>query len=228
MLFVVLTAILVLLSLLPQLWIRLVMRRHGEPLATIPGTGAEFAGHLIKRFELPDVRVEQAQAHGDHFDPIARAVRLSPSNFSGRSLTALCVAAHEVGHAIQCVRREPIFDLRRRYLPIAVRLKKAGVYLIAAAPFLLLIFRTPSAVITLVVVSIVLQIAGALTYLIVLPEEWDASYNKALVMLTDGKYITQDQVGPARQVLGAAALTYFAGALADVVNIGRWLLLLRR
>lgn len=65
-------------------------------------------------------------------------------------------------------------------------------------------------------------------YLIVLPEEWDASFNKALPILEDGEYLNAAQLQAAKQVLKAAALTYLASALVNVVHIGRWFLILRR
>jgi len=73
-----------------------------------------------------------------------------------------------------------------------------------------------------------MQLAGALAYLIVLPEEMDASFNKALPILTKGNYIQAHHEDAVRSVLKAAALTYFAGALANVLNIGRWLMVLIR
>ena len=76
--------------------------------------------------------------------------------------------------------------------------------------------------------SLLLQLIGALAYLIILPEEWDASFNKALPILMEGEYVAEDQLPNIRNVLRAAAITYFASALANVLNIGRWLLLLRR
>jgi Zn-dependent membrane protease YugP len=76
--------------------------------------------------------------------------------------------------------------------------------------------------------SLLLQLIGALAYLIILPEEWDASFNKALPILMEGEYVAEDQLPNIRNVLKAAAVTYFASALANVLNIGRWLLLLRR
>jgi len=79
-----------------------------------------------------------------------------------------------------------------------------------------------------VAAAIILQIMGAMAYLIILPEEWDASFNKALPILKQGEYIDRRQEGPVRQVLRAAALTYFAAALANIFNIGRWLMVLRR
>ena len=73
-----------------------------------------------------------------------------------------------------------------------------------------------------------LQVLGALAYLIILPEEWDASFNKALPILIDGEYVTPDQVPKIRTVLKAAAITYFSAALANVFYIWRWALILRR
>jgi len=228
MLYAILTLALVLLVYFPSLWIRLVMRRHGKTIEGMPGTGAELAEHLIQRFELGDVSVEQSAEGGDHYDPIANAVRLSPSNFNGKSLTAVAVAAHEVGHAIQFQREETISQLRTRYIPLAMMLKKAGILLIAVIPIASLLLKSPAPVYVLLGLSVGLQLMGALAYLIVLPEEWDASFNKALPILADGDYVPEQHMPAVRSVLKAAALTYFAGAMADVVNIGRWLLVLRR
>ena len=78
------------------------------------------------------------------------------------------------------------------------------------------------------IISLLLQLIGALAYLIILPEEWDASFNKALPILMEGEYVAEDKLPNIRNVLKAAAITYFASALANVLSIGRWLLLLRR
>ena len=67
-----------------------------------------------------------------------------------------------------------------------------------------------------------------MTYLIVLPEEWDASFNKALPVLVQGEYVNKEQLPAVKSVLRAAALTYFSAAMANVLNIARWLLILRR
>ncbi len=211
----------------PQLWVRYTMRRHGSQLKDMPGTGAELARHLIDRLQLEEISVEETRPGSDHFDPMAKAVRLSPDNFHGKSLTAVAVAAHEVGHAIQFARREPIFALRQRYIPKAMTLRKAGILVLSAVPFAAILLKAPGIIGALVALGVGLQLLGALSYLIVLPEEWDASFNKALPILAEGYVpdVYQDQV---RQVLKAAALTYFAGALADLLNLGRWLMILRR
>ena len=138
------------------------------------------------------------------------------------------MAAHEVGHAIQFHRREKIFELRKRYLPIAVMLSQAGVAIMLAFPVIALVIRSPLVIGVVIGLSLLLQLAGALSYLIILPEEWDASFNKALPILIEGDYIKSAQIPAIRNILRAAALTYFAGALANVLNVGRWFMILRR
>ncbi len=194
----------------------------------MPGTGGELAEHLVQRFELEPVRVEKTTEHNDHYDPGAQVVRLSPSNYDGKSLTAIAVAAHEVGHAIQFQRKEQISRLRLKYIPLAMMLKKTGILLMALVPIAGFVTKAPAVVIGLIVVCIVLQLLGALAYLIVLPEELDASFNKAMPILVQGNYVRQRDIPAVQRVLKAAAFTYFAGALVDVINIGRWLSVLRR
>ena len=221
-------AVLAILVYVPSFWVRHIMSKHSKEIAELPGTGGELAKHLIERFELTGITVEEAAPNADHFDPRGPAVRLSPDNFNGRSLTAVAVAAHEVGHAMQFHRGEKIFELRKRYLPLATRLNRVGVFIMMTIPFIALLIRMPLAIAGVIALSLLLQLAGAFAYLIILAEEWDASFNKALPVLIEGEYIEAAHMPAVRQVLKAAALTYFAAALANVLHVGRWFMLLRR
>lgn len=224
----ILGALLAVLVYVPSIWVRHIMARYGKEVPGLPGTGGELARHLIDRFELTGIGVEETDPMRDHFDPQARMVRLGPDNFHGKSVTAVAVAAHEVGHAIQFHRQEKIFELRKRYIPQAMALSRAGIAIMWCLPLVGLVLRSPFAIGAIVIISLLLQLAGAFVYLIVLPEEWDASFNKALPILKQGEYIEHQQLPQVKRVLRAAALTYFAGALANVLNIARWLLILRR
>ena len=228
MLFAILLIVLAGCVYLPSLWVRWVMHKHSETIEDMPGTGGELAEHLLSKFEMTDHKVEQTAPNADHYDPGAKAVRLSPDNFSGRSLTAIAVSAHEVGHALQHHRNEEIFKLRSRYVPTAKRLERVGIMLLYALPVVGLVVKAPAAIMALIGLSLTLQLAGALSYLVVLPEELDASFNKALPILAQGEYIQPHHEDAVRAVLKAAALTYFAAALANVLNIGRWLMVLIR
>ena len=84
----------------PQLWTKYVFKKYRGHREEYSGTGGELARHLLDRFEMQDVQVETTEL-GDHYDPQAKVVRLTPDNYNGKSLTAVTVAAHEVGHAIQ-------------------------------------------------------------------------------------------------------------------------------
>ena len=221
-------AVLAILVYVPSFWVRHIMAKHSKEIAELPGTGGELAKHLIERFELTGITVEEAAPNTDHFDPAGPVVRLSPDNFNGRSLTAVAVAAHEVGHAMQFHRGEKIFELRKRYLPLATKLNRVGVVIMMTIPFIALLIRMPLVIGGVIALSLLLQLAGAFAYLIILPEEWDASFNKALPVLIEGEYIEQAHIPAVRQVLKAAALTYFAAALANVLHVGRWFMLLRR
>ena len=99
MIWVVVILAIAALVYLPGLWVRQVMRRYSEPGDRYPGSGGQFAAHLLQGLGMSHVAVEST-AQGDHYDPVAKVVRLSPDNFEGRSLTAVTVAAHEVGHAL--------------------------------------------------------------------------------------------------------------------------------
>ena len=221
-------AVVAVLIYLPSFWVRRVMRLYGGDSVDIPGTGAELARHLIDRFQLDGVAVEECAPFKDHFDSRGPVVRLSPQNYQGRSLTAVAVAAHEVGHAIQFSRQEQIFRLRSKYLPVASALNRCGILIMWLIPFAGIFLRAPGAMAIMVGLSLCLQLGGAMAYLIILPEEWDASFNKALPILIEGAYIKPTDIPVVRQILKAAALTYFSAALGNILNISRWLLLFRR
>jgi hypothetical protein len=100
----------------PSLWVKYVLHKHQMHLDTLDGTGGELALHLIDRFKLEEVQVIKGKKNEDYYDPQNKIVSLSPEVFEGKSLTAVAVAAHEVGHAIQFHRQEPVSLLREKYL----------------------------------------------------------------------------------------------------------------
>jgi hypothetical protein len=205
----------------PMLWIKFTFWKYRQDLAEIPGTGGELASHLIKRFGLEGVGVEKGEPNQDHYSPTEKMVRLSPDNFDGRSLTAIAVAAHEVGHAVQFHRNDPTCKLYTKYFPVARAIQRFGIGLISLPIFSTILAAPRISILALGLVATVM-ISSAVIHLIILPQEWDASFNKALPMLDEGEYIDAKHLPKVRGILRAAALTYFAGALADVVRCWRW------
>lgn len=211
----------------PNLWVRHVLKKHHKLLPGMPGTGGELALHLLSQYELSDVTVEITAQDGDHYSPADNAVRLSPDVYDGKSLSAIAVAAHEVGHAIQFNRHEPVSLLRDRYLAKAHLIQNCGIYLLMAMPIIGAVFRIPHLMILNIGIGVATMLVSVLMYLAILPEEWDASFNKALPILQQGEYVPQAYLPAIRQVLKACALTYVAAALADILRLWRWLSLVR-
>ena len=229
MLWVVLIIAVLVGVMLPGIWVRRVLQKYSEPADRYreQGNGAELARHLLDRFDLQQVKVEESDL-GDHYDPGAKAVRLSPNHYSGHSLTAVTVAAHEVGHALQDARGEALFNARRRLATLAVSGERVGRVLLIAAPVVLLAVQLPQASLLMLLLAVASMALGTLVHLVTLPVELDASYGKALPILAQGNYLHDGDLPHARRILKAAALTYVAGSLASLLNLGRWIAVLRR
>ncbi|AKH99628.1 putative Zn-dependent protease [Hoeflea sp. IMCC20628] len=210
----------------PQYWVGHTMRRHSANRPDFPGTGGEMAQHLVERLALKDVRVEATDA-GDHYDPEARTVRLSQANYNGASLTAVAVAAHEVGHALQHHRGERGLALRQSLVRFAMVTDRIALIFFIAALVLAILLRAPVAMLGMAVIGIGLLAIRIVVHLVTLPVEYDASFNKALPILREGGYLGDQDLAGARSVLKAAALTYVASALMSLLNLARWVRTLR-
>jgi len=219
--------LIILIVYLPQFWVQRVLARYNRmPESNFPGTGGELARHLLNRFGLEDVAVETTDT-GDHYDPDARAVRLTQDKHDGRTLTAITVAAHECGHALQHARRETLFEWRSRLARASIWASRLGSFLLFAAPFLALLTRAPSPGVASVLGAFLVMGFAVVVQLVTLPVELDASFSKALPVLEAG-YLSEQQVPAARRILRAAAWTYVAASLASLLNFWRWLAVLRR
>ena len=139
----------------PGLWVKRVLEKYSLPADRYAGTGAQLARHLLNKHGLEDVTVERTP-EGDHYDPQTKAVRLTDDKFDGKSLTAITVAAHEVGHALQD---------RDGYAPLRVRgqlvrasrwVEKLGAGVLLVSPFIGMLTRVP-------LLSLVMFAAGMAT-----------------------------------------------------------------
>ena len=211
----------------PQLWVKTVLGRFNiKQEKNFPGTGGEFARHLLDRYQLTQVKVEVSD-QGDHYDPVNYTVRLTADKFEGKTMTAITVAAHECGHAIQHAAAEPMFQWRTRLAYSAIWAQRLGSFLLFAAPVLVLLFRVPSIAAINILGAFLMMGFAVVVQLLTLPVEIDASFNKALPILEAG-YLTKKQLPAARSILRAAAWTYVAGTLASLLNFWRWLAILKR
>ncbi len=222
----ILVVFLLLLALMlgPQFLSQRLLRSYGDNRPDLPGTGGELAQHLVERFQLEGVNVEVTTT-GDHYDPNSHTVRLRGEHFNGRSVSAVAVAAHEVGHAIQHATGTGGIMLRTRLAVIATVAAKAAQISLISIPILVGLMPGFARVgLIVVVVGIVLS---TVLHLVTLPVEWDASFKKALPILQEGQYLSDKDMRAAKKILTVCAFTYVSGSLASLIGLWRWLRYLR-
>ena len=219
-------SLILLLAFVPQMWITGVLKKHQAERADFPGTGGEFARHILDEMKLHEVKVEQTHL-GDHYDPQDKVVRLSKPHFEGKSLAAVVVAAHEVGHAMQDATAYPPLRARTTLAKRAAGIEKFGSFVMLAAPILMLLSRSPVVLVLDLVAGAVIMLAGVAMHIVTLPVEFDASFRRALPVLKAGNYVGTKDMASARTILRAAAFTYVASAAMTLLSIARWLRVLR-
>jgi hypothetical protein len=219
-------AVVLTLAVLPQMWVRKVIARHSYERPDFPGTGGEFARHILDEMKLSHVRVEETNL-GDHYDPDAKAVRLLPQHMNGRSLSAVVIAAHEAGHAMQDAIGYPPLAARTRLARQALRMEKVAAVVMLAVPLVVALAKTPHVVLIEVMVGVMIFALSILLHAVTLPVEFDASFGRALPVLRAGRYLDDKDMPAAKEILRAAALTYVAAAAISILDVMRWLRVLR-
>ena len=193
------------------------MRKYSKVRNMRGLTGAEAARNILNREGLYNVQIECLNSDdGDHYDPRTDTVRLSYNNFNGTSVTAVSVAAHECGHAIQHAIGYAPLEFRSAIVPVA----NFGSTL-SWPLFLIGLF---SGIRPLVTAGIVLFSLAVLFQLVTLPVEINAS-SRALKMLQSTGILGTDETRGARKVLTAAAMTYVAALAASILQLLRLLIL---
>ncbi len=225
MIFIILIALFLAVVVGPSLWVKHVLNKYSIEQKDLQGTGGELAQHLINRFQLK-ANLEATEA-GDHYDPSSKTVRLTNDYMNGRSLSAVAVAAHEIGHAIQHHENHHLLRLRSRLAEFSIKAERVGSIAFVVMPIAAIITRSPGIGLLMLGLGIASMLLGVVVHLVTLPVELDASFNKALPILKEGNYLTAEQLAIAEKILLAAALTYVAGALVSIVNVWRWAYLLR-
>ncbi len=210
----------------PGLWTKHILKKYNKD-EYFSGTGYDLAQVLLNDYKLSHVKVEETTL-GDHYDPDTKTVRLSKETCSKKTLTAAVIAAHEVGHAVQDAVDYPPLKVRTGFVGFAKTAEKIGMGLIIGVPFVTLITRLPAAGLLTLIGGFAAIGLPVIVHLITLPVEFDASFNKAMKFLETGKYVPEEALPAARRILLACALTYVAAALSGILNMWRWLRILRR
>ena len=178
-------------------------------------SGAEAAQAILSGAGIHDVRIESVPGMlSDHYDPRAKAVRLSEEVLNGRTAATVAVAAHEVGHAIQHAQAYAPMQWRAQMVPVVQFGDTLAFPMILGGLFL----HMPG----LALVGVILFSLAVLFHFVTLPVEFDAS-NRAIRILEGSGIVATDEMPGVRKTLYAAGFTYVAAALVAVAQLFYWL-----
>ncbi|MFN4314624.1 MAG: zinc metallopeptidase [Chitinophagaceae bacterium] len=183
-------------------------------------TGREIAEKMLRENGIYDVKVTSVNGFlSDHYNPVNKTVNLSPEVYSGISVSAAAVAAHECGHAVQHATAYAPLTMRSKLVP-AVQFSSMLVNWILLIGVIMAYSGNP----TVLLIGIVLMSVTVLFTLITLPVEFDAS-KRALAWLNHTNVTNQREYPMAKDALKWAATTYVVAALAAVVTLIQYILI---
>ena len=216
----VLVLIGIVLSLLASARVKSTFAKYERIRNSAGLTGRDAAERILRGAGIYDVRIERVSGSlTDHYDPRNKVLRLSDSTYHSTSVSAVGVAAHECGHAIQhAVNYAPI-RWRGALVPVA----NFGSTI--AWPLIMIgLFITGDSSSLLINLGIIAFSFAVLFHLVTLPVEFNAS-NRAIQILGGNGMMSKEEVGSVKKVLGAAALTYVASAATAILQLLRILIL---
>lgn len=180
-------------------------------------TGAQAAEAVMRSAGVYDVGIEPIAGElTDHFDPRAKMLRLSEPIYSGRSIAALGVAAHEAGHAVQQHVGYVPMNLRASLVPVANIGSGIAPYIVLGGLW--------TQITGLAWIGVILFAGATLFALVTLPVEYNASA-RARLLLAESGLVTRDEYGDVQKMLNAAALTYVAGFAASALQLLYYIML---
>lgn len=214
----VLVIIAMLLSMFASFGVNATFNKYKKQRTARNITGADAARRVLDMNGLQHIRIERISGNlTDHFDPKAGVIRLSDATYNDTSVAAVGVAAHEAGHAVQhAVGYAPI-KIRNSIIPV-VNIGNA----LSMPLFLIGLLLN---MLGLAYLGVILFSLTLVFQLVTLPVEFNAS-RRAISILDNSMLLYEDEIGPAKKVLKAAAMTYVAAVAATALQLLRFLLII--
>lgn len=180
-------------------------------------TGAEAANLMLQRAGVTDCRIEPISGRlSDHYDPRDKTLRLSEPVYNARSISAIGVACHEAGHALQHATGYKFLQMRSKLVPVTNLSSKMAMPVLMIG--MVLLSMAPALGMPVVLAGCALFGAAVVFSVVTLPVEWDASARAKTAMVNAGIVSEQEMRGAGR-VLNAAFLTYLASAIASILTL---------
>ena len=201
------------LPLISQLYISVTYKKTSNIEFRSDTTGYDVARNILDKNGLNNILVvETSGTLTDHYDPTRKVIKLSKDIYHGNSVASASVAAHEVGHAIQDKEGYTFLRIRHAIFPVVSFLDRIS-YIVIFLGFLLEYMN-------LVYFGIFAVGAGVLFQIITLPVEINAS-KRAIKELKELNLTTDRTEDLSKNMLTAAALTYVASTLAEILQLIR-------
>ncbi len=218
--YIVLVVPMIIISLIAQSSVKSNYRRFSKIANSRGLTGAMAAEKLLSHYGIKNVRIEPVAGElSDHYDPRNNVIRLSEGVFNTASVSAVCIACHEAGHASQHAEGYTPIKIRDSIIPVCNIGSHIGLPLAIAG----YVFGIEP----LITIGIILYSLVFVFQLVTLPVEFNAS-SRALKFIEETGMLSEDEHKGAKKVLKAAAMTYVAAAATTLANILRLILRMRR
>ena len=213
------------LSTAPVIWLNYVFHKNDQILINMPFTGLEFGKLILKDYGLTEVKIEKSLSV-DHYDLLEKKVKVTQDRLSKKSLTAISIVCHEIGHAIQHKEKYKALEQRTSLVRNTAWISQIGSsILLIGIPTILATGYYPLIKVCLLLALLSLLI-GIIIHLITLEVELDASFNKALPILIEK--VPPEYHDSCKSILRAAAFTYVIGVVRNFVSLRFiWLMLSR-
>lgn len=215
--YILLVVPMLILSLVAQVMVKSSFSKQSKVLSSRGLTGEQAAARVLYHYGITDVRIERSTSGtlSDHFDPKSKVIRLSDGVFESTSVAAIGIACHEAGHAAQHAQGYVPIKIRNAILPVCNIGSRLGLPLAIIGYFL--------GFEPLVSIGLILYALIAIFQFATLPVEFNAS-KRAVNVIEETNMLAEDEIGGARKVLTAAAMTYVTALLVSIANLLRFVL----
>lgn len=209
---IILILLIIGLPLLAQIFIKISYENNSRIKNSKELTGYDVARKILDKNGLNDLLIVETNGYlTDHYDPNRKVIKLSRNIYGNDTISSMAVAAHEVGHAIQD--KEGYFFLRLRTFIFPI------VSFISRMSWLVILVGFFFEIVNAIYLGIIIVSASVIFELVTLPVEINAS-KRAIKELNSLNLITGEE-NKVKNVLTAAALTYVAGTLAEILQLIR-------
>lgn len=207
----------VVLSGLASMLVKSTFKKYEKIGTTRNMTGAEAADIMLRKAGVTDCKIEAVGGRlSDHYDPRDKTLRLSEPVYNARSISAIGVACHEAGHALQHATGYKFLQMRSKLVPVTNLTSKMSMPVLMVG--MMLMYAAPTLGTPVIILGCILFGAAVLFSVVTLPVEWDASA-RAKTAMVDAGIVTQEEVAGAGRVLNAAFMTYLAAAIASILTL---------